>query len=116
MAKILCHERLHVLVVLGLFGLIVIVKALLCGVMRSAVWSTFTASPSSANAGAEGMQKAGHVSVLYGSDPWRIHHQPRVQLGGPSGPECLPTARQPGGQPEARAQHGREDGKNNVCI
>lgn len=62
------------------------------------------------------MQEAGYGGVFHGSDPWRLHHQPRVQLGGPSGPERLPTTRQPGGQPEARARHGGQDGENNVCV
>lgn len=71
---------------------------------------------SSLDAGAEGMQEAGNVCVFYGSDTWRLHYQPRVQLGGPSGPECLPTARQPGGKPEAGAWHGGEDSKNDLCL
>lgn len=54
--------------------------------------------------------------MFHGSDPWRLHHQPRVQLGGPSGPERVPTPRQPGSQPGARARPGGEDGKNNVCM
>ena len=87
--------------------------------MTSTACSYFTAptgSPSSPDAGAEGMQEAGNVSVFYGSYTWRLHYQPCVQLGGPSGPECLPTARQPGSKPEARTQHGGEDGKNNLCL
>ena len=97
---------------LGLLGLYKRAKAFLCGVMKSSACNTLTDLPSSVDAGAEGMQDSGHVSVFYGSDPRRLHHQPRIQLGGPSGPERLPAARQPGGKPEARAQHGGEDGKN----
>lgn len=54
--------------------------------------------------------------MFYGSDSWRLHHQPRVQLGGPSGAECVPAARQPGSQPGARARPGGEDGMNDVCM
>ena len=60
----------------------------------TAICGTFTASPSSHDAGAEGMQEAGHLCVLHGSDPRRLHHQPRVQLGGPSGTERLPATGQ----------------------
>lgn len=82
---------------------------MLCGVI-----STFTSSSFSADAGAEGMQDAGHVCVFNGSDPWSLHHQSRVQLGGPSGPECLATAQQCESQPEPRTQLAGEDGTNNV--
>lgn len=77
-----------------------------------------TASPSFSSpvAGAERMQETGHVCVFDGSDPRRPHHQPCVQLGGPSGPECVSTARQPGHKPETRVWHGGEDGKSNLWV
>lgn len=70
---------------------------------------------SSSYPGAEGMQEADHVSVLHGTDPWGLHHQPHVQLGGPSGTECLCATWWYGGQPETRAWHGGEDGKPAGC-
>lgn len=75
-----------------------------------------TSSSSSANTGVEGMQETGHGSVFHGSDPWRLHHQPRLQLGGPSGPECVSATRQPWGQPGARTQQRGKDGKTGVCM
>lgn len=65
-----------------------------------------------AAAGAEGMQDTGDVGVFLGSATKWLHHQPCLQLGGPSGSERLSPAGRAGRQPE---EGGREDGNNLFC-
>lgn len=68
--------------------------------------------PLCVDAGAEGMQDSRYVGVFPGSAPQRLHHQPCLQLGGPSGPERLPSAGRAGAQAEEGERRRRQDGMN----
>lgn len=55
-----------------------------------------TAEPAShpqASLGPQGLQEAGAVGVLSGAHPRWLRHQPHLHLGGPPGPQHLPTFR-----------------------
>lgn len=77
---------------------------------------SFSAKSLFVDAGAEGMQDTGDVGLFLGSATKWLHHQPCLQLGGPSGSERLPAAGRAGRQPEEGGRCRREDGKNLFSI
>lgn len=62
------------------------------------------------------MQDSSDVGVFLGSATKWLHHQPCLQLGGPSGSERLPSAGRAGDQAEEGDRSRCEDGESLCSI